>query len=96
MGVGFDDGEEVAGGVGERGLAAVDEAELALHLELWDGDGGEGTGGELIFYGEAGNQGDAVAAFDEALDGFEGGEFDLHLQRRAVALKGGDDLLAHG
>jgi hypothetical protein len=95
-GVGLDDLEEGERGVGEAGLAAVDEAEFALDLKLLDTDADEGAGGELVFDGEAGDEGDAVAHLDEAFDGIEGGEFDSHVERGFVAAEGLDDLLALG
>lgn len=91
-----DNGEEGLAGVREGGLGAVDEPEAALDFELRNGDLDEFAALEFGLDGETGDEGDAVAEGDEALDGFEAGEFDAHVEGSLVASEGFDDALAEG
>ncbi len=95
-GVGLDHLEEGDGGVRERRLPAVDEAEHALDLEFLDGDADQGAGRDLVLHREAGDEGDPVAHLNEPFDGVERGEFNRHIQRSAMPAEGLDHLLALG
>ena len=93
-GVGLNHFQEGEGGVGELGLTAIDEAELAFDLKLTHADADEGTAGELILHREPRNEGDAIAHFHEAFDGLKRGKLNIHVEWRAMFTEGLNHLLA--
>lgn len=92
----LDRGEELDCGVGEVGLATVDETQLALHLQFFDQHADERAAAQFSFDGERGHESDAVAELDEAPDGLKRGQFDADAQGCFVAAKGLKHLCALG
>lgn len=90
----FDSVEKSDGCVREIGLATIDEAEPAFDLEIIDLDPDERACGNFALYGEARDESNAVAHFDESLHGLDGGKFNPHLQRCAMTLERLDYFLA--
>ena len=76
------------GGVGERGLAAVNQPQHALELKLVNRDAHQFASFEFVGDGQVRHQRHAVAHGHKALDGLDGGQIDAHIERRAVTLKG--------
>ena len=89
-----DNGEESQTGVGGGGAGAMDQPETAGDFQLGDSDLDQFAAGEFGLNGEAGDERDAVAAGDEALDSFEAGELDGHIEGGLMASEGFDDALA--
>ena len=63
-------------------------------LQLGDRNLHQFAAGELRLHGEAGNESNAIAHSDEALDGFEAGQLDAHVERGLVPFEGFDDAAA--
>ena len=95
-GDGFGYLEEGAAGVGEGGFFPVDEAELAVEADFSNGDADQFTAGQFALHADFRNQCYAVAHRDEARDGLQGGEFDVHVEGSFVAAEGFDDFFAVG
>lgn len=93
-GGGFDALEESLSGVGEDGIAAMDEEELAVDTQFGNLNLHQLAALQLIADCESGDECDAVAHGDESLDGIEAGEFDVHVEGRLVLFKKGDDTAA--
>ena len=68
----------------------MDQAQHALHFEFSDRDGDQFAGFQFARDGEVRNQRYPIAHGHKALDGFNRGQFNPHVQRRAVAVKGLD------
>ena len=96
LGMFFNNLQEGTGGVAESSLAAEDQTQFALQLQLRDGDRDQSAAGQLGFHREPGNERDAVAQLHEAFDGLQRRQFDFHLERRAAALKGGEHFFTQG
>lgn len=79
--------------VGEGRTVAVDQPETASDVQFGDGDLDQFSARQLRLDGEAGNEGNAVAAGDEALDGLEAGKLDTHVEGSLMAGEGFDNAL---
>jgi len=90
----FGYGEEGLACVGEGRAGAMDEPEAARDFQLGDGDLHQFAAGQFRLDGEARDERDAIAARHEALDGFETGQFDAHVERGLMAGEGLDNALA--
>src|SRR6185312_9643051 len=93
-GGGFHTFKERLGSVGEHGVAAVNEEKLAVDAQLRHLDLHQFAAFDLIVDGESGDERDPVAHSDESLDGFEAGQFDVHVERGLVLLKKRDNTAA--
>ena len=92
-GKGSDNFQKSQAGMGAGGESTVNKPEPASDFKFRNRDLNQFAASELRLYGEAGNQGNAVAAGHESLNGFEAGELDTHIQWRLIASKGLDDPL---
>ncbi len=90
-GDGLDAFEKRLGGARERCVAAVDEQQLALDSQLRHVYLYEIASRELFANSEAGDKSDSVAHGDEALDGFEAGQFHIDVERSLVLREERDD-----
>src|ERR1043165_4598211 len=88
--------EEGRGGVRVGRAARVGGPEDALVCEAADGDGRERAALKLLGDAHARDDGEADFPLDEALDGFDGGEFERDVERRVVLCERLDDALARG
>src|SRR6187402_716923 len=95
-GVGFHNLQKCHGRVRKRGLLAVDQAQLPLHLELFDHHLHQVSGGELTFHAQTWGYGHTVAHRNEALHSVQGRQLYLNPQRSLVASKGIHHLCALG
>jgi hypothetical protein len=82
--------------MGERGAGTVHEPEAAGDFQFSHCDLHQFATGELRLNGEAWDEGDAVAARHEALDGLETGQLDSHVEGCLVARECLNDTLAQG
>lgn len=88
--------KEGQSGMRKRSVTAVNDAQLALHLQILDRHLHELSVGNLMLHGEARDQSDAVAKLDETLDRIERRELDVDTQVRFMAAKGFVDFGALG
>jgi len=86
-GDGFRHFEEGFRGVGEAGGFAIDQSQFAVQAQFADGDANQFAAGQFVFDADLGEQGYAVAHGDEAFDGLQSGEFDIHVQGGFMAFE---------
>ena len=91
-----DDNEESQAGVREGSASAMDKPEASGDFEFGNGDLDQLAAGDLRLNGQTRDQSNAVAESDEALNGFETGKFDGHVERGLMAREGLNHALAQG
>ncbi len=65
----------------------MDQPQYALHFQLVHRDANQVASLQFARNGQVWNQRHAVAHRHKPLDGLDCGQFDAHIQRRAIALK---------
>ena len=88
--------QEGARSVRQAGGLAIDQSQLAVQAQFADRDANQFAVGQFVFHADLRDECDSVAHDHEALDGLQGGEFDVHVQRRFVALESLDHFFAIG
>jgi hypothetical protein len=79
--------EELRRGVGQAGAAAGNQIDMTRHIELADFDFFHPAVFDFPLHAHARNDGHAHAHLDEAFDAFDGGHFNGHIERGAIAGK---------
>src|SRR6266852_4480590 len=92
----FCDFQEGASGVREGGLLPVDEAQLALKVQLAHRNADQFSATDFILHADRRYQRHTVAHAHKALNGLQGGQLDVHVQGRLVLAEGFDDFVAIG
>src|SRR5580765_849875 len=85
--------QEGASGMRERGLLPVDEAKLALEVQLthWNADQFPAT--DFVFHADRRHHRHAIAHAYKTFDGLQSWQFDVHVQRGFVLAEGFDDFV---
>src|SRR5450755_464490 len=91
-----EDAHQFRGGVRETGAAPRDQVDVAGHTHLADLHFFHPAVLDLPLHAHSRDDGYAHAHLDEALDAFDGGHFDGHVQRGAMAGEELDDPAAEG
>ncbi len=86
--------EKCASGVRESAAFSIDEAQLALQIELFHGDVNQFASGQFTLYTDAWHECDSVPHSNKSLDRLQRGKLDRHVQGRFVTSKCLDDLVA--
>src|SRR6267142_4039682 len=89
--LGFEQAEKFGGGVGQSGAAAGDQIDVAGQIELADFYFFHPAVIDFPSDAHARHDGYAHAHLHEALDAFDGGHFDGHVQSGAIAAEKLDD-----
>ena len=81
----FEDADEFGGGVGEAGATAGDKVDVAGHIELFYFYFFHPAVFDFPLDAHARDECDAHAHLHDAFDAFNGGHFDRHVERGAMA-----------
>ncbi len=93
---GFQEAEQFGGGVGEAGAAAGDHVDVAGQVELADFHFFHPAAIDFPGDAHARHDGYAHTHLHKALDAFDGGHFDGHIQSGPIAAEEFDDPAAKG
>ena len=80
-----DELEEGLGGVAERARLGVEQAHLALDVQLLDGHLAQRAALDVLAHAHARQEGDALVALHQAADRLERRHLDVHVERHLVA-----------